>query len=140
MGAGREDLMDVYCKQIRSIVEYAAPVWHSSFTGEDRLRIERIQKSALRIALEDDYKSYTSALRLMQMDTLFRRQQKLSMKFAKKCLISKKFSKWFKTHQKVTVTRGKGRKFCKVYSRTLRYELSPINYITELLNRTTNIK
>ena len=26
LGASREDLMDVYCKQIRSIVEYAAPV------------------------------------------------------------------------------------------------------------------
>ena len=37
LGASREDLMDVYCKQIRSILEYAAPVWHSSLTGEDRL-------------------------------------------------------------------------------------------------------
>ena len=140
LGANREDLMDVYCKQIRSILEYAAPVWHSSLTGEDRLKIERIQKSALRIILEDEYQSYTSALKLMQIETLFRRRQKLSMKFAKKFLVSEKFRKWFKTDHKVTVTRGKGRKFCQVYSWTLRYERSPVSYITELLNRAKTIK
>ena len=140
LGASRDDLTDVYMKQIRCILEYAAPVWHSSLTGEDRLKIERIQKSALRIILEDEYQSYTSALKLMQIETLFRRRQKLSMKFAKKFLVSEKFRKWFKTDHKVTVTRGKGRKFCQVYSRTLRYERSPVSYITELLNRAKTIK
>ena len=39
-GADCEDLQEVYLKQIRSILEYAVSVWHSSTTGEDRLRIE----------------------------------------------------------------------------------------------------
>ena len=42
LGADQNDLLDVYFKQIRSILEYAVPVWHPSLTGEDRLRIERV--------------------------------------------------------------------------------------------------
>ena len=33
LGAEDNDLKDVYIKQIRSILEYAAPVWHSSLTA-----------------------------------------------------------------------------------------------------------
>ena len=129
LGVNREDLKDVYTKQIRSILEFAVPVWHSSLTGEDRLNIERIQKSALHIILGDDYLSYNSALKVMKLETLFRRIQKLCTKFAKNCIVSDKFKKWFKADRKTTV-----------YSRTLRYERSPISYITELLNKSKILK
>ena len=33
LGADRDDLKDVYIKQVRSILEFAVPVWHSSLTG-----------------------------------------------------------------------------------------------------------
>ena len=81
LGASTEDLLDVYFKQVRSIVEYAAPVWHSSLTGEDRIRIERIQKSALHIILGISYKSYRSALMVTNLDTLFERRRKLCKTF-----------------------------------------------------------
>ena len=110
LGVNREDLKDVYTKQIRSILEFAVPVWHSSLTGEDRLNIGRIQKSALHIILGDDYLSYNSALKVMKLETLFRRIQKLCTKFAKKCIVSDKFKKWFKADRKITVIRQKGRK------------------------------
>ena len=35
LGADDEDLKDVYVKQIRSILEYGVPVWHSSLTIGD---------------------------------------------------------------------------------------------------------
>ena len=57
------------------------------------------------------------------------------MKFARKSYKNDKFSKWFKVNQKHTVTRQAASKLCSVYSRTKRYERSPISYITELLNR-----
>ena len=135
LGANEDDLTEVYIKQIRSILEFAVPVWHSSLTGEDRLQIERVQKCALHIILGDKYKSYTSALKIISMETLFRRRQKLCMKFARKSYKNSKFSKWFKVNQKHTVTRQAASKLCSVYSRTKRYERSPISYITELLNR-----
>ena len=140
LGANQDDLRDVYIKQIRSILEFAVPVWHSSLTGEDRLLIERIQKSALHIILGNRYQSYTSALKLLQLETLFRRRQKLCAKFARKSFKNAKFNKWFKLNDRVTVTRQQGRKFCQVYCRTQRFERSPISYITELLNRAKNIK
>ena len=55
-GASIPDLLDVYIKQVRSILEYAVPVWHSGITGEDRVAIERIQKSAFCIMLGTKYK------------------------------------------------------------------------------------
>ena len=33
LGADREDLVDVYCKQVRSSLEHAVSVWHSALTG-----------------------------------------------------------------------------------------------------------
>ena len=51
LGADEEDLKEIYIKQIRSILEFAVPVWHSSLTGLDRLEIERVQKSAMHVIL-----------------------------------------------------------------------------------------
>ena len=76
-GASPTDLLDVYFKQIRSILEYAVPVWHPGLTGEDRLEIERVQKSALCIILGQNYKSYRAALKTLAIETLFQRRQKL---------------------------------------------------------------
>ena len=47
LGAKPIDLIDVYYKQIRSLLEYAVPVWHPALTGEERLKIERVQKSVI---------------------------------------------------------------------------------------------
>ena len=32
------DLIDVYAKQVRCLLEFAAVVWHPSLTNDDRLR------------------------------------------------------------------------------------------------------
>ena len=42
LGADTGQLIDVYIKQIRSVLELAVPVWHSSLTVADRLRIEKV--------------------------------------------------------------------------------------------------
>ena len=66
-GAKTEDIADVYIKQIRSLLEFAVPVWHHSLTNEDRLRIERLQ------VLSQHYRSYRSALKQLESETLFSR-------------------------------------------------------------------
>ena len=38
--SNQSDLLDIYFKQIRSIAEFAVPVWNSSLTGEDVANIE----------------------------------------------------------------------------------------------------
>ena len=134
LGAETAHLMDVYVKQIRSLLEFAVAVWHPSLTNEDRLKIERVQKSALCIILGQNYESYGSALKLLHLGTLFSRRNKLCKIFARKSLKHTKFSKWFKPNTKKTITRTKPSKFCEVYSRTERFRRSPISYLTNILN------
>jgi hypothetical protein len=134
LGASINDLIDLYHKHVRSILEYAAPVWHSSLTGEDRLKLERVQKSALYIILGQRYHSYTSALKMTGTHTLFERRRKLCLKFARKSLKSTKFKNWFKPNTRYTTTRQDQTEFCEVYSRLERFDKSPISYLTNLLN------
>ena len=135
LGANREDLLDVYHKQIRSLLELSAPVWHCSLIGEDRLKIERVQKSAFSIILGEQYNSYNTALKLLHMETLFTRRNKLCEKFAWKSQKHEKFSKWFKPKMKNTATRENPTKFCKVVSRTERLRKTPISSFINFLNK-----
>ena len=134
LGASTEDLLDLFDKHIGSILEYAAPVWHSSLTGEDRLRLERIQKSGLHIILGDKYRSYSSALRITGRKTLFERRRKICIKFARKSWKNEKFSTWFAVNTRETKTRQDQPKLHEVYCRTDRYKNSPLSYLTNLLN------
>ena len=93
LGTKTADLLDVYFKQVRSILELAVPLWHSSLTSFDRNRIERVQKSALGIILGRKYKSYNRALTYLKLDSLFNRREKLCRKFALKCEKNTKFKK-----------------------------------------------
>ena len=133
-GTKQNDLLDVYFKQVRSILEQAVQVWHPNLTSHARNRIERVQKSALSIIRERSYKSYNRGLKLLKLDTLFNRREKLCKKLAKKSVKSDKFSKWFKPKIRRFPTRGKSLKFCEVEGRLGRYKRSPISYLTNLLN------
>ena len=93
LGAKTNDLLDVYFKQIRSILELAVPTWHPGLTNSDRNKIERVQKSALSIILGRTYKSYNKALKSLQLDSLFNRREKLCKKFSMKCIKNPKFTK-----------------------------------------------
>ena len=74
-------------------------------------------------------------MRQLQLQTLFTRRNKLCTKFAKKSLKHSKFSKWFKPKTKITVTRLKPTRFCEVYTRTERFQKSPISFLTDILNK-----
>ena len=63
-------LLDVYQKEVRSILEYAVPVWHSSITTQQSKQIEKIQKVAFKIILGDSYINYNVACTLLSMEPL----------------------------------------------------------------------
>jgi hypothetical protein len=134
LGVSIENLMDVYIKQIRSVLELAVPVWHSSLTVSDKVGIERIQRAALQVILGFDYHDYASALYTCNLSTLEDRRKKLCNKFASKSLKHPKHRSWFRVNTKVTVTRQKQSKFCPVIFRTTRFDNSPISYLTRILN------
>ena len=134
LGAGHSDLLDVYSKQVRSIAEYAVPVWNSALTGEDISKLERIQKIACNIILGQDYESYASALKALGLQKLADRRKKICTKFARKSEKHVKFSKLFKPAPPV-ITRQKKPKFCNVVCKKARFEKSPLSYLTKLLNQ-----
>ena len=133
LGASRDDLIEVYTKQIRSISEFAVPVWNSSLTGDEIISIERIQKSALHIILDEDYNSYNSALKTVGLTKLSQRRRKICLNFAKKCQKNPKFTNWFRPNPKVG-GRTQQPKFCPAVSKTSRFEKSPISDLINLLN------
>jgi len=80
------DLKTIYHMFIRSKLEHSAVVWHSGLTKEDSDNLERIQKSALKVILRNNYQGYEEALKLLNMESLYDRREHQSFKFAKKCL------------------------------------------------------
>ena len=81
-----DEMVNIYILFIRSIVEYCCVVWHNSITEEESNHIERVQKIALRIILNEDYTDYSSALELSGLETLRQRRTQLSHNFAEKCI------------------------------------------------------
>ena len=63
-GANQVELKDIYCKYVRSVVEYGALVWHSGLTTENTTNKERVQKCALAIIIGKDYQNYENALNI----------------------------------------------------------------------------
>ena len=128
-GASTNDLVDVYQKQCRSVLELAVPAWASGLTKSDIHQIERVQKSAFAIILGDSYTSYKHSLQILKMETPADRRHALCLSFTKKSYKSEKFSKWFcesEADSDLLLT--------EVKTRTGRYRKSPIPYLTDLLN------
>ena len=78
-----EEMINIYILYIRSILESSAVVWHSSITKSEEIKIERVQKTALKIILASEYENYTTALEISGLKTLIERRKILCKKFAK---------------------------------------------------------
>ena len=140
LGTDRTDLVDVYHKQCRSVLELAVPAWTPGLTRTEINQLERVQKTACAIILGDEYKSYRSALTILKMETLEKRRVSLSLNFAKKALKDDKFKKWFcmeeKSEPNIKTRNSKSKQRLKpVTCRKIRYEKSPLPFLTELLNK-----
>ena len=83
-----EDLLNIYFLYIRSILEQSCQVWHSRLTLENITDLERIQKTACKIILQENYSSYSEALDLLNIESLYDRRSHLCLKFARNCLKS----------------------------------------------------
>ena len=79
MGASAETLWDVYCKQVRSVLEFTAVVWSSGLTQENSTQIERIQKSAFAVIMGVQYASNEKSCAKLSMETLYNRREKLAL-------------------------------------------------------------
>ena len=76
-----EDLIQVYVLYIRSLTEYCSVVYHSRLTEEQSNKLERIQKTCLKVILNEMYVDYQSALEMTGLDSLKNRRLKRILDF-----------------------------------------------------------
>ena len=125
-------MFDVYTKEVRSILEMAVPVWHSGLTKLQSQDIERIQKAAMQIILQDKYINYQLACRTFSSQTLELRRVKLCSKFASKNLKSENCL--FSRVGTNTNTRQKPNLVREFKCHTRRYQNSSLPFLAQLLN------
>jgi hypothetical protein len=134
-GANLEDLTDIYIKQVRSVLEFGAPVWNSGLTKDEIMDIERVQKAFLHIVLGHAYSNYQSAMDVSVLDTLESRRTQLCINFAKKSAKHPKHQHWFvPCDPSAPNTRSEKYKYKTPLYRLARFQRSPIPYLTNLLN------
>ena len=124
-------LIDVYQKEIRSIVEMAVPVWHPGLTKKQSASIERIQKISFKIILQSQYYSYAHALRQLGARTLNQRRETLCRKFALKNLKSE-HSLFTPCSQ--TINTRSNKKVQEYTCNTKRFSKSSLSYLAKLIN------
>ena len=140
-GCNHQELVDIYYKQIRCVLEQTVAVWAPNLTKSQSVQIERVQKCALHIIMGEQYQNYEHSRIELKVEELSIRRSNLCLKFAKKAEKHKKYSKWFNPSKTV---KGKfslrsnkysGKlKYTPVPFRNIRYKRSPIPYLTKLLN------
>ena len=129
----RSHLGNIYKTFIRSRLEYASTLWHSSLTVANRNDIERIQKSAMKVILKQDYPGYEESLKILKIESLQERRDRLSLRFAKKCLNHDKFSNMFPRNQSTVRSRCK-EKYLVNMANTERYRQSALPFLQRKLN------
>ena len=137
LGASNQELVDVYCKQVRCVLELAAPVWTPGLTSNQIAQIERVQKTVCAIVLAEDFTTYEEALKTLELSQLSIRRKDLNLRFAKKYFHSDKYRQWFEVTDndpKGMQTRSVKPDLKPVDCRTRRYNRSPLPYLTSLLN------
>ena len=141
LGADTNDMLDVFNKQIRSVLELAAPVWHPNITIHEEKQIERIQKTAFYVILGEEYVDYEHALASLSADRLSDRRSSICQTFVKRTIKHPKYGKWFSAGTEKQAPKPNTRapepkppKFKPVPSRTDRYEKSSLPHLTRILN------
>ena len=89
------DLVEIYVLYIRSILEHSCQVWHFNITEEEAMDLERVQKVAFKIILQDNCIDYEHALESLHLETLKARRNNLCLKLPQKCVKHRKANEMF---------------------------------------------
>jgi hypothetical protein len=134
-GVSTEDLLEIYKLFIRSKAEYMSALWHSGLTQEQSNKIENIQKSSLKIILQEMYIEYDIALEISGLLRLSVRRQNHCLTFAKRCLLNKQTAKMFPINPEAQIELRHTEKFQVNFAHTENYKNSAVPYCQRLLNQ-----
>ena len=115
-------------------MEYCSVAFHSSLTVELSDKLERIQKTCLRVILGEMYIGYGAALEMSGLDTLFARREKRCIDFSLKCLKNQRLARAFPLKPVHGQNTRESERFSVNFGRTSTYRDSAIPYCQRLLN------
>ena len=137
LGASRTRLIDVLNKQVISTLLLAVPAWDCLLTKQERIDLERVLKTGLRIIWGSEYSTFDQVLKEGKLKTLQQIRTKIVEKFVRKSIKHEKFSNWFvrqETQRMITRT-GKRDKFKPVTARKAFYQRSTLPTFTRIANK-----
>ena len=135
VGVNRNDLIDIYILFIRSVTEYCAVVFHSSLTQKESEKIERIQKTCLKIILGDEYLDYSNALYLCGLQTLKERREKRCLDFSEKCVSHYRNKTIFPKNPNYDKRLRESEPFLVNFAKSESYRRSSVPYCQRILNK-----
>ena len=136
VGTSTEDVLDIYIKYIRSLLDYCAVVRHSTLTAHQSDNLEHIHKVCLRVILGEGYTNYKDALKIRKLEKLAVRRESRSLNFGLKSLLHPKHCELFPVSPHVlNSTASLNREHFQVnWARTESYKKSTVPYIQRQRN------
>ena len=131
-----DELKNIYILFVRSILEQSCVVWHSSLTQEDSSNLERVQKSAVKIILNEEYEDYETSLQKLNLQSLYERRITLCENFALHSTKHERLKSMFPKNENKPSSDTRNPEYFKVnMALTEKYKPSSIPYMQRLLNQ-----
>ena len=116
-------------------MEQSSVVWSSAITRKNINELERVQKVAIRLISKSE-EPYKEKLKELNLETLQERRNKLSVRFADKCVKNPKTKPMFKKNIKEHTMKLRNKeKYHVTHARTVRLQKSSIQVMTKHLNK-----
>ena len=136
IGTKTEDLIEIYCLYVRSLLEYCSVVFHSSLTKEQIDQLENVQHVALFAILGENYVSPSAAREMTGLPELSERRERRLETFIRRSLDHPKHSKLFPRKEVKSERSVRDREPFQVnFARTEFYSRSTIVYCQNKANQ-----
>ena len=135
-GSNPQELVHLWKTFCLSVLEQSCVVWGGMITSENKKDLERTQKNFTKLALQENYTNYRSALLSLGLKSLEERRQILTLRFAKSSIADGHFKGLIlkKNPKRGLQTRHKEH-FQVTRAHTERFRKSPILTMQRLLNK-----
>ena len=133
--ANLEQLQVAYEMQVRSILEYACPVWCGLLNEVQKVKLEAIQRLSLSVILGRETKSHAANLSRLGLTTLDERRLVLAKEFAIKMFIRNRHRGAFQPNPRFgDNSRVVQPRILLPKMRNARGDKAPLNFLGSLIN------
>ena len=138
-GVPTGDLIKTYSTVVRSVIEYAAAVFHSMLTATQTEDLEGLQRWTLKILYGWDT-SYEKAFELTGLPLLEERRTQILERFTEKTAANPRFAAWFPEHEPYPYQIRRPKKINEELAKTNRLRNSPIFMMRRILNSWVSVR